>query len=175
MRKFTLISVAVLALAASAVATSAAAGSTSKAPLIVAMNDPGCHWFYVGGGPNHRQYVEVTLPGRTGDAPQPRRGGADRQGPERHQDRARRREADAQGEGHLPHHDGQAGPRRQPSDPQGHLRPHAHSQPCVDREGPLRRAFSVIRLHGRFAVTATTLVAGPVIEVAPASRLTRHG
>src|SRR6187401_39093 len=44
---------------------------------------------------------EVTLPGWTGDAPQPRRGGADRQGTERHQDRARRREADAQGEGHL--------------------------------------------------------------------------
>ncbi len=58
MRKFTLISVAVLALVASAVATSAAAGSTSKGPLIVAMKDPGCHWFYVGGGPNHRQYVK---------------------------------------------------------------------------------------------------------------------
>ena len=28
----------------------------------------------------------------------------------------------------------------------------------------LRRAFSVIRLHRRFAVTATTLVAGRVIE-----------
>ena len=58
MRKVTLISFAVLALAASAVVTSAASGSTSKAPLIVAMHDPGCHWFYVGGGPNHRQYAK---------------------------------------------------------------------------------------------------------------------
>ena len=59
MRKFTLISVSVLALAASAMVTSAASGSTSKAPLIVAMKDPGCHWFYVGGGPNHRQFVKT--------------------------------------------------------------------------------------------------------------------
>lgn len=21
------------------------------------MHDPGCHWFYLGGGPNHRNYV----------------------------------------------------------------------------------------------------------------------
>jgi hypothetical protein len=58
MRKYTLITIAVLALAASAVATSAAFGSASKAPLIVAMKDPGCHWFYVGGGPNQRQYAK---------------------------------------------------------------------------------------------------------------------
>jgi hypothetical protein len=37
MRKFTLISVAV---------------------LVVAMKDPGCHWFYVRGGPSHRQYAK---------------------------------------------------------------------------------------------------------------------
>ena len=58
MRKFILISVTVLAFAASVVATSAASGAASKAPLIVAMKDPGCHWFYVGGGPNHRQYTK---------------------------------------------------------------------------------------------------------------------
>src|SRR4029079_7650272 len=58
MRKFTLLSVAVLALAASAVATSSSFASPSKSPLIVAMKDPGCHWFYVGGGPNHRQYTK---------------------------------------------------------------------------------------------------------------------
>jgi hypothetical protein len=58
MRKFILISIALLALAASAAATSAASASASKAPLIVAMRDPGCHWFYVGGGPNHRQYAK---------------------------------------------------------------------------------------------------------------------
>jgi hypothetical protein len=58
MRKFILISIALLAFAASAVATSAASASASKTPLIVAMRDPGCHWFYVGGGPNHRQYAK---------------------------------------------------------------------------------------------------------------------
>jgi hypothetical protein len=58
MRKFTLISFAVLALAASAVLTSSASGSTSNGPLIVAMKDPGCHWFYVGGGPNQRRYAK---------------------------------------------------------------------------------------------------------------------
>jgi hypothetical protein len=57
MRKF-LISIAVLALAASAVATSAAFAGASKAPLIVAMKDPGCHWFYVGGGPDSRKYFK---------------------------------------------------------------------------------------------------------------------
>jgi hypothetical protein len=58
MRKYMLISIAVVALAASAVATSAASASASKAPLIVAMKDPGCHWFYVGGGPDQRKYVK---------------------------------------------------------------------------------------------------------------------
>jgi len=58
MRKFILFSIAVLAFAASAAATSAAPAATNKAPLIIAMRDPGCHWFYVGGGPNHRQYVK---------------------------------------------------------------------------------------------------------------------
>ena len=58
MRKVIFISIAVLAFAASAIATSAASASASKAPLIVAMKDPGCHWFYVGGGPNHRQYAK---------------------------------------------------------------------------------------------------------------------
>ena len=58
MRKYMLISIAVLALAASAVATSAASASASKGPLIVAMKDPGCHWFYIGGGPDQRKYVK---------------------------------------------------------------------------------------------------------------------
>src|SRR5262245_22691848 len=58
MRKFILISIAVLAFAASAVATSAASGAASKGPLMIAMKDPGCHWFYVGGGPNHRKYAK---------------------------------------------------------------------------------------------------------------------
>jgi hypothetical protein len=57
MRKIVLISLAVLAVAASAVATSASA-APSKAPLIIAMKDPGCHWFYTGGGPSNRHYAK---------------------------------------------------------------------------------------------------------------------
>lgn len=57
MRKFILVSIAVLAVAASAVATGASA-APSKGPLIIAMKDPGCHWFYVGGGPNNRHYAK---------------------------------------------------------------------------------------------------------------------
>ena len=63
MRKFTLIAIAVLALAASAVATSAASATATKAPLIVAMRDPGCHWFYLGGGPNNRKYAKSVTRG----------------------------------------------------------------------------------------------------------------
>lgn len=51
MRKLILTGIAGLMLAAPA----AAAPTT----LIVAMRDPGCHWFYVGGGPNHRRYVKA--------------------------------------------------------------------------------------------------------------------
>jgi hypothetical protein len=25
------------------------------------MRDPGCHWFYLGGGPNHRTYVKTVV------------------------------------------------------------------------------------------------------------------
>jgi len=41
MRKVIFIAIAALVLAAPAAA--------AKAPLVVAMRDPGCHWFYVGG------------------------------------------------------------------------------------------------------------------------------
>jgi hypothetical protein len=58
MRKFVLISVSVLAVAASLVVSSAASATASKAPLIVAMKDPGCHWFYAGGGPGSRKYAK---------------------------------------------------------------------------------------------------------------------
>jgi hypothetical protein len=58
MRKVIFISIAVLAYAAPAMATSAVSTAATKAPLIVAMKDPGCHWFYTGGGPNHRKYVK---------------------------------------------------------------------------------------------------------------------
>src|SRR5574340_744673 len=59
MRKSMLISIAVLALAAAAMATGAASASATRAPLIVAMKDPGCHWFYLGGGPSHRKYAKT--------------------------------------------------------------------------------------------------------------------
>ena len=49
MRKIILLSIAVLALTASAFVTGAASGASSKAPLVIAMKDPGCHWFSVGG------------------------------------------------------------------------------------------------------------------------------
>lgn len=59
MRKTLLTSIAVLAaVAGAAVATGAASAGASSSPLIVAMKDPGCHWFYTGGGPNHRNYAK---------------------------------------------------------------------------------------------------------------------
>jgi len=58
MRKCILISMALLAFAASALMASAASAGANNGPLIIAMKDPGCHWFYVGGGPNHRQYMK---------------------------------------------------------------------------------------------------------------------
>ncbi|HET7744521.1 MAG TPA: hypothetical protein VFK76_07225 [Gaiellaceae bacterium] len=59
MRKIILISIAVLALAGSAAVTSSALAAPSKAPLVVAMHDPGCHWFYTGGGPSNRHYSKA--------------------------------------------------------------------------------------------------------------------
>jgi hypothetical protein len=51
-----------LLLAATAAARPAAAVKATK--LVVAMHDPGCHWFYTGGGPNHRKYSKTVA--RTG-------------------------------------------------------------------------------------------------------------
>ena len=48
-------------------AATATAGATSAAgakKLVVAMRDPGCHWFYLGGGPAHRKYAKTVT--RTG-------------------------------------------------------------------------------------------------------------
>ncbi len=61
MRRLILIGIAALAVAAP-LASTAATSSTSK--LMVAMRDPGCHWFYVGGGPGHRRFVKAVT--RTG-------------------------------------------------------------------------------------------------------------
>ena len=57
MRKLILTGFAGLMFAASAAAGTTAASGTTK--LVVAMHDPGCHWFYVGGGPNHRKYAKT--------------------------------------------------------------------------------------------------------------------
>jgi hypothetical protein len=53
-RKLILIAVAGLMVAAAA----AAAPTRAPAKLIVAMHDPGCHWFYIAGGPDHRKFVK---------------------------------------------------------------------------------------------------------------------
>jgi hypothetical protein len=53
-RKVILIAVAGLMVAAAA----AAAPTRAPAKLIVAMHDPGCHWFYIAGGPDHRKFVK---------------------------------------------------------------------------------------------------------------------
>src|SRR5262245_24679098 len=55
MRKLILTGIAGLMLAAPAPAAAA------PAKLIVTMRDPGCHWFYVGGGPNHRKFVKAAV------------------------------------------------------------------------------------------------------------------
>lgn len=64
MRRLILISIAALVVAAPPAAASAAPAAAGKAPLIVAMRDPGCHWFYLGGGPNQRKYAKSVT--RTG-------------------------------------------------------------------------------------------------------------
>src|SRR5512135_777625 len=48
--------------AATAAARPATAAKATK--LVVAMRDPGCHWFYLGGGPDHRKYTKTVT--RTG-------------------------------------------------------------------------------------------------------------
>ena len=58
MRKLILIPLAALVFVVPVVAAPA---SASKAPLVIAMHDPGCHWFYLGGGPNHRQYAKAVV------------------------------------------------------------------------------------------------------------------
>ena len=60
MRTLLLVSLAVMAFGASAVASAAPTAATN-APLIIAMRDPGCHWFYLGGGPSHRKYASSVV------------------------------------------------------------------------------------------------------------------
>ena len=39
----------------------AAPASAAPTTVTVAMRDPGCHWFYTGGGPNHRKYTKTVV------------------------------------------------------------------------------------------------------------------
>ena len=61
MRTLILTGIAGLALAASAAA--GPTGATGATKLTIAMRT-GIHWFYVGGGPNHRKYAKTVT--RTG-------------------------------------------------------------------------------------------------------------
>src|SRR5262249_56841989 len=53
MNKLVLTGLAALVLAAPAAA--------APSSLVVAMRDPGCHWFYLGGGPNQRKYTKTVV------------------------------------------------------------------------------------------------------------------
>ena len=64
MRAFIIVTLVLLGLAASSAVAEARSANAGSGPLIIAMKDPGCHWFYVGGGPNHRQYAKSVT--RTG-------------------------------------------------------------------------------------------------------------
>jgi hypothetical protein len=65
MRKPLLTGTAILLLTASLVLVASAAARPTAAAgatkLIVAMRDPGCHWFYLGGGPNQRKYTKTVV------------------------------------------------------------------------------------------------------------------
>lgn len=59
MRKLIVFAAAGLLLAAPAAAAQATYATAAPTKVIVAMHDPGCHWFYLGGGPNHRKYSKT--------------------------------------------------------------------------------------------------------------------
>jgi hypothetical protein len=63
MRKLILIGIAVLMVAAPAAGGATKVAAAAPPRLVVAMQDPGCHWFYLGGGPNHRKYAKTLTRG----------------------------------------------------------------------------------------------------------------
>lgn len=75
MRKHIVTGIAGLALAAGGAGLMSAApalltaapAAAAPAKLIVAMHDPGCHWFYSGGGPDSRSYSLTAI--RHGSVP----------------------------------------------------------------------------------------------------------
>ena len=58
MRKLVLFGIAGLMLGAPVAAAQVNHAAATPTKLIVAMRDPGCHWFYLGGGPSHRKFVK---------------------------------------------------------------------------------------------------------------------
>ena len=59
MRTLFLTAIAGLMIAVPVATAEAHHAAATPTKLIVAMHDPGCHWFYVSGGPNHRKYVKM--------------------------------------------------------------------------------------------------------------------
>ena len=59
MRKLSLTAIVGLMVAVPVAAAQVSHATASPTKLIVAMHDPGCHWFYVAGGPNHRKYAKT--------------------------------------------------------------------------------------------------------------------
>jgi len=59
MRALMLIGIAGLMLVAAAAASPTTTAGAKK--LVVVMRDPGCHWFYLGGGPDHRKYAKKVI------------------------------------------------------------------------------------------------------------------
>jgi hypothetical protein len=55
MRKLILVGIAAAALIL------AASASAAPSRVVVAMHDPGCHWFYSSGGPSHRVYTKTLV------------------------------------------------------------------------------------------------------------------
>jgi hypothetical protein len=65
MRKLIITGIAGLTLVLTGVVgvTLASAKATSPTKLTVAMRDPGCHWFFMGGGANHKYATTFTHSG----------------------------------------------------------------------------------------------------------------
>jgi hypothetical protein len=59
MRKLIFTALAALLVAVPVAAAQVNHAAATPTKLIVAMHDPGCHWFYVAGGPNHRKYAKT--------------------------------------------------------------------------------------------------------------------
>jgi hypothetical protein len=59
MRKLIFTAVAGLLLAAPVAAAQATHAAAAPTKVIVAMHDPGCHWFYASGEPNRRKYSKT--------------------------------------------------------------------------------------------------------------------